>query len=133
MCVIIKYKRCINFKKNCGASCVITTLQTQRENITLIEKTHSNVILSLQTVRWCCLTQNTGTRPLMYCPERTSINMCFGLVIVLANQRAHPLIQVLTMTSSTNLDKLFSCPELLVWVYHGRGGTSERLCISLLF
>lgn len=27
MYVIIKYKICINFKKNCGASCVITTLQ----------------------------------------------------------------------------------------------------------
>lgn len=38
--------------------------------------------------------------------------MCFGLVLVLANQRAHPLIPMMTMTSSTNLDKLLYCPEL---------------------
>lgn len=51
----------------------------------------------------------------MYCPERTCINMCFGLVIVLANQKAHPLIPMLTMTSSMNLDKLLHGPKLLLF------------------
>lgn len=41
--------------------------------------------------------------------------MCFGLVIILAKQRAYPLIPMLTMTSGTNLDKLLNCPELLLF------------------
>lgn len=102
-------------RRTVGRAVQLLHYKTQCENITLVEKTHSNVIHRLQTVRWCCLTQNTGTRPLMYCPERTFINMSFGLVIILANQRAHLLIPMLTMTSSTNLDKLLNCPELLLF------------------
>lgn len=102
-------------RRTVGQAVQLLHYKTQCENITLIEKTHSNVIHSFQTVRWCFLTQNTGASPLMYCLERTFINMYFGLVIILANSKAHPLIPVLTMTSSMNLNKLLNCPELLLF------------------